>query len=221
MKDYIPRTDGEFNRFFTNIIQYAGKNCAGAPPEWNHIPNKDQDALNASFTAWDGAYTPTLKPHSPVETREKNRVRKAAEKLLRDFINRYLHYPPVTDADRDNMGIPNHNRSRSVRNRPLERVDFSFRIKGIRQVQVDFRVQGASNKAKPASYAGAVLVWDVLDKPPAQPEDLTNHALASRTPYAIEFNETQRGKTVYVALCWENEKGQMGPWSEVQAAIVP
>jgi hypothetical protein len=92
---------------------------------------------------------------------------------------------------------------------------------GIRQVQVDFRVQGAANKAKPAGYAGAVAVWDVLDKPPARPEDLTNHALASRTPYAIDFDETERGKTGYVALCWENEKGQTGPWSEVQSTIVP
>jgi hypothetical protein len=100
-------------------------------------------------------------------------------------------------------------------------VEFSFRVKGIRQVQVDFRVQGSVNKAKPANYAGAVVVWDILDKTPEQPEDLSRHALASRTPYAIDFKEKERGKTVYAALCWENEKGQRGPWSEVQAAIVP
>jgi hypothetical protein len=210
-----------FNQFFTNLIQYMGTNCAGTPPEWSHIPVKDQQALNAAFMDWDKAYQPTLKPHSPVETREKNRIKKAAEKRMRDFVNQYLRFPPVTDADRDAMGVPNHSGSRSPQNPPAERVDFSFRIKGIRQVQVDFRVQGAGNKARPAHYAGAVLVWDVLDKPPSRPEDLANQALASRTPYAIEFNEAQRGKTVYVALCWENEKGQTGPWSEVQAAIVP
>jgi hypothetical protein len=220
-KYYIPRTDGEFGLFFMNVMQYMGKKCAGTPPPWPHIPKNDQDAFIAAYMAWDKAYTVTTKPHTPPETREKNRIKKASEKLLRDFIKQYLRFPPVTDEDRDNMGIPNYSGTRSTLGRPCERVEFSFRVRGIRQVQLDFRVQGSVNKAKPANYAGAVAVWDILDKAPEQPEDLNHYALASRTPYAIEFNEKERGKTVYVALCWENEKGQRGPWSEVQAAIVP
>jgi hypothetical protein len=133
----------------------------------------------------------------------------------------YIPHPPVTDADRDNMGVPNRNGNRRPQNRPAERVEFSFRLKGIRQLQLDFRVQGASNKERPAHYAGAVVVWDVLNEAPAHPKDLTNHALACRTPYAINFDGTQRGKRGYAALCWENEKGQRGAWSEVKAAIVP
>jgi hypothetical protein len=49
MRDYIPHNDREFNRFFANIIRYVGKNCAGTPPEWNHIPPQDQDALNLAY----------------------------------------------------------------------------------------------------------------------------------------------------------------------------
>jgi hypothetical protein len=219
--NYIPRNDGEFGLYYMNVMQYVGKKCAGNAPEWPHIPKKDQDAFIAAYMAWDRVYTVTTKPHTPPETREKNRVKKISEKLLRDFIKQYLRFPPVTDEDRDNIGIPNYSGTRSTLSHPSERVEFSFRVKGIRQVQVDFRVQGSLNRAKPANYAGAVAVWDILDKAPEQPEDLSRHALASRTPYAIEFKEKERGKTVYVALCWVNEKGQRGPWSEVQAAIVP
>jgi hypothetical protein len=220
-RSFIPRNDGEFGLFYMNVMQYMGKKCAGTSPPWPHIPKKDQDAFIAAYTRWDKAYMVTTKPHTPPETREKNRVKKDSEKLLRDFIKQYLRFPPVTDEDRDNMGIPNYSGGRSSLSQPAERVDFSFRIKGIRQVQVDFRVQGSANKAKPVNYPGAVVVWDVLDKSPARPEDLGRNALASRTPYAIEFDETQRGKTVYAALCWENEKGQRGAWSEIQSAIVP
>jgi hypothetical protein len=28
-----------------------------------------------------------------------------------------------------------------------------------------------------------------------------------RTPHILEFTEEERGKTVYVAICWQNEKG--------------
>jgi hypothetical protein len=221
MKDYIPHNDAEFGLFFMNLMQYTGKKCAGTSPPWGHIPQKDRDAFTTAYTDWDRAYAITVKPHTPPETREKNRVKKGAEKHVRDFVNQYLRFPPVTDEDRDNLKIPNYSGIRSPKSRPSERVEFSFRIKGIRQVQVEFRVQGAANKARPANYAGAVAVWDVPEKAPARPEDLARHALASRTPYTIEFDETQRGKTVYVALCWENEKGQRGAWSEMQSTIVP
>jgi hypothetical protein len=37
----------------------------------------------------------------------------------------------------------------------------------------------------------------------------------------MEFEEDERGKTLYIALCWQNEKGQRGPWSNVQTTIIP
>jgi hypothetical protein len=81
------------------------------------------------------------------------------------------------------------------------------------------------SKAKPEYYDGAVIVWDLWDRTsgnaPVRPEDLNRHVLASRTPYTLRFDETERGKTVYVALCWQNQKGQLGPWSGMQATIVP
>ena len=37
----------------------------------------------------------------------------------------------------------------------------------------------------------------------------------------IHFDETERGKTVYVALTWQNERGIRGQWSDIKSAIVP
>ncbi|MCL1911832.1 MAG: hypothetical protein FWG13_06475 [Leptospirales bacterium] len=53
------------------------------------------------------------------------------------------------------------------------------------------------------------------------PDELTHHAMASRTPHVIEFKESERGKTVYIALRWQNERGHLGPFSEVQSAVIP
>ena len=50
---------------------------------------------------------------------------------------------------------------------------------------------------------------------------IISHTLASRTPYALEFAEAERGKTVYVALSWQNGRGNIGQWSEIQSAVIP
>jgi hypothetical protein len=68
---------------------------------------------------------------------------------------------------------------------------------------------------------GAVLVWDILDAPPVNHDNLTHHTMASKTPYPLYFTEEDRGKRVYVALCWQNERGITGQWSDIKDAIVP
>ena len=88
-------------------------------------------------------------------------------------------------------------------------------------MHVKFKVRGVVGSAKPPNYDGAVILWDVLESPPERPEDLKRHTLASRTPYALEFDETERGKRVYVALAWQNKRGILGSYSEILWTIVP
>ncbi|MDR2119894.1 MAG: hypothetical protein LBP64_03335 [Tannerella sp.] len=39
--------------------------------------------------------------------------------------------------------------------------------------------------------------------------------------HALVFTEVQRGKTVYVAVCRQNRKGQRGARREIESAVVP
>jgi hypothetical protein len=32
----------------------------------------------------------------------------------------------------------------------------------------------------------------------------------------VTANAAEQGKTVYIALRWQNEKGEKGPWSEIE-----
>ena len=42
------------------------------------------------------------------------------------------------------------------------------------------------------------------------------------TPYAFDdFHESDRGKTVYIALTWQNARGNIGQWSEILSAVIP
>ena len=122
---------------------------------------------------------------------------------------------------RDIMGVHNRDPIRTPHFTVTELVESATKLKGIRELEVHFWIKGASHKAKPDHYDGAVIVWDVLDEKPARPEDLRHHAMASRTPYILQFDETQRGKTVYYSLAWQNARGHIGQWSEIQSAIIP
>jgi hypothetical protein len=94
-------------------------------------------------------------------------------------------------------------------------------VPGIRRLKVFFHDRGTMGNAKPRGTNGAIIAFAVLDAPPDDTEVLIRNVLATRTPYTLEFTEVERGKTVYLALRWQNKKGQCGPWSEIKNAIIP
>ena len=99
----------------------------------------------------------------------------------------FLNFEPVTNADRTNMAIPQHDIIRTDHKVVEEEIEFVLTIRGIRVVHVDFWILGSGHKAKPEGYDGAVIVWDVLDVPPADVFALNRHTMASRTPHTLEF----------------------------------
>ncbi|MDR0312509.1 MAG: hypothetical protein LBI14_02835, partial [Treponema sp.] len=137
------------------------------------------------------------------------------------FINQYLRHPPVTGQDRLAMGIPNADLVRTKKGPPEEEVEYMLRQKGRRKVSVHFKVLGAQSRAKPAGYHGAIIAYNVLDNPPLRYEELTRRITATRTPCTLEFDLTERGKTMYAAMHWQNGKGNDGAWSEIQSEIIP
>jgi hypothetical protein len=225
-REYIPRNDAEFDHFFKAIIQYVNTKTSGSAPAWTHIPATAKTALNTAYENWYNAFALTFNPHAPQITREKNRVRLESERALRAFVNQYLRFPPVTDLDRDNMRIPNRDLIRTPHIEVTEVVEFDIRLRNIREVVVNFWIKGADHKAKPNGYDGAVFIWDVSDlqsgdAPPKDINALTLHIMASKTPHAIPFQEEERGRTVYIAAAWQNERGNIGQWSEIQSAVIP
>ena len=100
-------------------------------------------------------------------------------------------------------------------------VEFELILRHIGEIVINFWGKGSTSKAKPNGYDGVVIIWDVLDTPPEGPDCLNRHTLASRTPYALHLAESERGKTVYIAVCWQNARGNIGQWSEIQNAVIP
>jgi hypothetical protein len=141
--------------------------------------------------------------------------------FMRDIRRRVFFIPPLDDGDFVDLGLQPPDTIRTPHIDVPEMVDFVIHLRGIRELLVDFWIQGEAHKAKPHGYDGAVIIWGIRDTPPAEPADLPNHTMASRTPHTLTFEETQRGKTVQIALAWQNERGTTGQWSEYKSAIIP
>jgi hypothetical protein len=221
LHDYVPRADAEFNLFFQKLTLYVLQKTAGASPDWRHIPAAEVTALNVAWEAWREAYAKIFVSPTRVDITAKNEARAGAEGILRPFVKRFLHWPPVTDEDRISMGVPNRDLVITPHFDVQEVVEFELKLRNIREVLVNFWIKGQTHRAKPEGYDGAVIVWDMLDAPPANPAALTQHTMASRTPHALMFGETERGMTVYIAAAWQNRRGITGHWSEIQSAVIP
>jgi hypothetical protein len=80
----------------------------------------------------------------------------------------------------------------------------------IRRLAINFRDKNSKTNGKPPGMHGIEARWSILDTPPATIEELLHSGFDTRTPFVLNFEENQRGKTVYFCLCWENNTGEKG-----------
>jgi hypothetical protein len=100
---------------------------------------------------------------------------------------------------------------------PLYSIDSSI----LRILRIIFRDRDHNSRAKPRGVHGAKIIWTVSEHPVTNIDAMTHSAFDTRSPFTIEFQDGQRGQTVWFCLCWENSKGERGPWSEIVSAVIP
>jgi hypothetical protein len=215
--DFIPRADAAFTVFFRNIAGYCGERLVA----WGHIPPEDFGALAGAFDEWQQAYEATRAPHIPQLTAEMRRARRASERALRAFINRFLRWPPVTDLDRDKMGIRNHHTPHTSHGAPASAPEIEFALSVIRQIAIRYRDFGAAGWAKPGHARLIEIRWAILDAAPDTVRALINVELDTATPCVLEFAEADRGRRIFAAARWVSNTGDKGPWSDIESAFIP
>jgi hypothetical protein len=73
---------------------------------------------------------------------------------------------------------------------------------------------------KPADAYGVRFAWQVGGERPATGAAILNGRFSRRPVITVAYDETERGKTAYYAACYENSKGEAGPWSPVMEAYI-
>jgi len=77
---------------------------------------------------------------------------------MRAFINRFLRWPPVTDLDRDKMGIRNWNTIRTPKLVPATVTEIKADSSVIRQLSLRMRNHGTTTWGKPEHVHGSLQI---------------------------------------------------------------
>ena len=216
--DYIPHSDGAFLEWARTLIAYVIAHLLAF-----NIPQDALPPIQALLSAYETAFTAAQNPNrGKVDVLNKNETRNALKAALRTFVKAYLTFnPAVTNVDKESMGLPLYDGTRTPAPVPTTMPELELDCSVIRQISVYFKDAGSDRRAKPAHVHGIELRWALLDNPPASVEDLTKSAFDTANPYTFKFDETDRGKALYICPCWENSRGEKGPWGEISKAIVP
>jgi hypothetical protein len=220
-KEYIPTNDAAFDVWFNNLVEYVLAKVLTSTPAWPNIPAAEAQKLATACTDWHTAFTAFQGPHTKVDTEAKNDAKKAAQAVLRAFVNRYLRFPPVTNEDRTAMGIPNHDTHPTPVPRPDDIPEVEVLTPKPRVLRFRFRRANMKRWGKPEGVHGLELVWLVADKPPAKVSELVHSAFATRNPLDLFFEEDDRGKRLFYAVRWETGAMKKGDFSEILHAIIP
>jgi hypothetical protein len=216
--DFIPHQDGAFLEWAKTLLAYVTPKLTVF-----NIPVGTLTPIQGLLTAYETAFNAAQNPNrGKVDVLTKNEAKEALIRVLRTFIKGFLAYnPAVSDADKENMGLPLHDGTRTPAPAPTTIPELELDSSVIRQISVHFRDAGSDRRGKPAHVHGVELRWALLDNPPQSVEDLTKSAFDTASPYTFKFDEGDRGKTLYICPCWENNKGEKGPWGEIVKAIIP
>ncbi len=221
--DWIKKTyEGLYDQCTQTITYLDGKfsdfGIDGKTAEWvNNTFKPASDAYASAFNAWKDESQRTPAKIAIIQT-----ARTVLEPLYRELYAFLKGNPVITNADLLAMALPK--RPAGTRTPmpapttfPVPSIDISI----IRQLTLHFVDSASGKKGKPHGIAGAVIRWAMLEQPPTSVEMLNNTALDTKTPFVLAFTESERHKTVYFCLCWQNTRGEMGAWSEIVSAVIP
>jgi hypothetical protein len=217
--DFIPSADGAFNEWQNVCFTYIQAHKAA----W-YIPDLFVSRVAALKTDFEAKLAVAENPatRTPVAVQAKTDARKAYETELRTLIRSHVTYNQiVTDADRTAMRLPIHSTTHTLTPVPVTYPELEIDSSVIRRLIIHFKDNGSASKAKPAGVHGAEIRWAILPAPPAKVSELVNSSFDTHTPYTLEFDEIDRGKAVYICACWENTRGEKGPWGEIVSAFIP
>ena len=74
--------------------------------------------------------------------------------------------------------------------------------------------------SKPADAYGVRYAWQVGGTKPASGADLSKAQFSRKTTLTITYTEADKGQVAYYASCYENSRGEAGPWSPVEEAFI-
>jgi hypothetical protein len=212
MNTFLPTAEGAFAKF---VEVYAK-----AAVELAELLGISADLVtkqNTQLAAYLAAFTACEQPNAGKVDREDRKEKRAAlSETVRKIKKAYIDGDPkgvVTNEIRIRFGLPPIDTTHTPVEPPSEIPPFTLESGGYLQAVV-------SHPARPPRYNGAVMFYKVGDEPVTSHKELTLSKLLTRIKETLVFEDADRLKTLSAALCWQNEKGELGPPSPIQSLVI-
>lgn len=218
MSDYIPDADADFRDWLDQFVTYMEAHLADLK-----LATTDVTPFTSLRTQYANALTAndTAQAQARAARSTKDRIRSEAEGLVRPMVTRIQGTAGVTDAHREGLGITVRSTTRAPvtapTTRPTATIDTTHRL----QHTINFGDEGTpGSRAKPDGVLGCEIWMKVDGPPPVDPGELRYVATDTRTPYVVDFDGANGGKTAYYMLRWMSTRGEAGPWSLTVSATI-
>ncbi|MDR1326373.1 MAG: hypothetical protein LBK00_10100 [Treponema sp.] len=175
------------------------------------------DKINAFLTA-QGVYKAD---NSTAKRILKDEAKKKAVDAMRNFANSSVRYnKKIDDAAKLNMGIRPKDMTPTAHGRPTSQPDTVVENTS-NHFEHKIRALHAGNAAKPLDAYGVCFVWQLGGEKPASGANIREYSKFSRKTFlVVTYTEADKGKVCYYSTCYENSKGEQGPWSPVEEAVI-
>ena len=216
--DYIPGGDSDAIAAGKARIAYAEANLAGL-----NLTAADITPLKTAHTAFETAYNANVAKQAEARsTREdKDAKRGEWETLDRAFNGRMQSDLSVKDEQRAAMGLRVYDKIKTaagaVESFPVGVVDTGAKLRH----EISWRDSNTpDSKAKPAGVFGCQILYKIGGNPPVDAKECEEAAIDRSSPYLMEFDGADGGKTVYYLLRWVSNSGEKGALSPLFSATI-
>ena len=221
-KNYIPRSDSGFQAWALNFVTYANAHLAELG-----ITAADMAPVTSGFSDFGSKMFANVTAQQSAQSarQAKDDARDAFESAIRLLVRQLQASTDVDDSERAALGITVPDTTPTISSggidtRPIGAVDTSQRLRH----EIRFSDEATpTRRAKPAGVMGCeiwVKVAAPSDPPPTGADDLSFVTLDTASPYIVEYDGTDGGKTAHYMLRWVKTGGEKGPWSETISATI-
>jgi hypothetical protein len=218
-KKPFPRRDQEFNTLQRLIIQKA----IPMIDKWHLDQKWMMETLVPAAQKWDMIWEQYKDPitRAPLIIFEKIKARQNYEPLLRMVIQSLEHNYSITDDELAEMDIRRRSHKYTLAPSPKSKPGCATKSNEHRVVKFNAFDIETRKRAKPEGVHSLEFRWAILVDRPKDVNELINSNSYTSNSFSMEFKETERWKTIYFCLRWENSRGVKGPWSDILSTIIP
>jgi hypothetical protein len=214
--NYIPRKDRDFKDFAEHFTAAVAKIAARV-----EVPEERVSELEKLCQEYRRLYEICINENivTRIARLQKNSVRSVLERLIRSTVNEYLNYNHRMDPiERDALGLPMRKTTRTPA--PVAETPPKFVVDTSMYCRIIIYFSD-KKRAKAMGQYGAELFYAVLPEPTNKVDDLTHEMFRTRSPFILDFPESERGRTLYFVMRWRNTRSVGGPWTLISKAIIP